>query len=94
MIYINTVIIVLYVTLAIISRKHFSKYKDGKGLLGIVRGHVLSMGECAWNWISRVLPVEGIEASLEKLLRRGSWFLLEDLDRKNRCFCPNVWEWL
>ncbi len=86
MIYINTVIIVHYVTLAIISRKHFSKYKDGKGLLGIVRGHVLSMGECAWNWISRVLPVEGIEASLEKLLRRGKVISPKRLKQEREVF--------
>lgn len=71
MIYANTVIIVLYVALAIISRKHFSKYKDGTGILSFMKGLVPAMGECIWSWACKTFPLDGVNIALEKLLRRG-----------------------
>lgn len=71
MLYVNIGIIVLYVALAIISRKHFSKYKDGKGILSFIKGIVRATGETVWALASKVLPLEGVESALDKLFRRG-----------------------
>ncbi len=68
MIFINAMVLVLTAVLAIISRKHFSKYKDGVGISSWVRALVLSMGCGVWTFLENVFPVEGIGNSLRQQL--------------------------
>ena len=60
MIYINAMVLVLTVVLAIISRKHFSKYKDGIGAKSCLKAVVLSMGYGVWVFLREIFPLEGI----------------------------------
>ncbi len=68
MIYINAMVLVLTVVLAILSRKHFSKYKDGVGIKSCLWALVLSMGYGAWIFLRDVLPLDGISNSLREQL--------------------------
>ena len=70
MIYINAIVLVLTVVLAILSRKHFSKYKDGVGVKSCLRALVLSMGYGAWIFLRGILPLEGIGNSLKEQLSK------------------------
>ena len=60
MIYINAIVLVLTVVLAIISRKHFSKYKDGVGARSCLKALVLSMGYGVWIFLRDILPLESM----------------------------------
>lgn len=68
MIFINAVILVLTVVLAIISRKHFSKYKDGVGGKSCLKALVLSMGYGVWVFLREIFPLEGIGNGLMEQL--------------------------
>lgn len=70
MIYINAMVLVLTVVLAILSRKHFSKYKDGVGVRSCLKALVLSMGYGAWVFLRGILPLEGIVNSLKEQLNK------------------------
>lgn len=71
MIYVNFVIVVVSVLLAILSRKHFSKYKDGKGAKASLNALMLSMGHSVWILLSNVLPLEGLRIKLAGMLRKN-----------------------
>ncbi|MBQ9935679.1 MAG: type II secretion system F family protein [Lachnospiraceae bacterium] len=68
MIYINAIVLVLTVVLAIISRKHFSKYKDGVGARSCLKALVLSMGYGVWIFLRDILPLESMGNSLRQQL--------------------------
>ncbi len=71
MIYINLIILVLFVFLALISRKHYSKYKDGDGLKSAFWAMCLSMGYSAWVLFDSILPLEGVKSKLREQLRKS-----------------------
>jgi len=70
MIYVNLLIIVLSLILALISRKHFSKYKGKKGIKGLVYMLGMAMGHSVLVWL-RSLGLEGIENKISGLIRRS-----------------------
>ena len=72
MLYINVVVIIITTTLAIISRKHYSKYKDGVGVKSRVLAVGLSMGHSVWLLFNNVLPLEGITDRLMERLRKNN----------------------
>lgn len=72
MLYINVVVIIITATLAIISRKHYSKYKDGVGVKSRVLAVGLSMGHSVWLLFNNVLPLEGITDRLMERLRKNN----------------------
>lgn len=71
MICINVVIIIASVVLAILSRKHYSKYKDREGLRASFVALMLGMGHSAWTLLSNVVPLEGLEHKLTLQLRKN-----------------------
>ena len=71
MIYVNFVILVVSLMLAILSRKHFSKYKDGKGLKSGFNAFVLSVGHSAWMLLGGILPLERAKERLAGLIRKN-----------------------
>ncbi len=71
MICINVVIIIASVVLAILSRKHYSKYKDREGLRASFVALMLGMGHSAWTLLSNVVPLEGLEHKLALQLRKN-----------------------
>lgn len=71
MIYINVVIIIASAVLAILSRKHYSKYKGREGLKASLVAIGLAMGHGAWSLISNVMPLEGLKIRLAGKLRKN-----------------------
>lgn len=71
MIYVNVAIVVISAVLAIISRKHYSKYKDKKGLKAGLVAVGLAIGESVWNYLKDTLPLDGIRLKLAGLLRKN-----------------------
>lgn len=65
MIFINLIVIIFYIMLAILSRKHFSKYKDGK------KGHIkvlcLAMAETVYQKIEGRINWDGIKGSIRRI---------------------------
>lgn len=71
MIYFNGGVVVATVILAIISRKHYSKYKDGKGIRVALMAMLLAMGYGVWTLLCGVLPLEGLKEKLMEQLRKN-----------------------
>lgn len=81
MFFINVIIILLYIMLAILSRKHYSKYKGGKGLINKLIGLHMAMGET----VIKLFKISDKREDIQKNLRKVNVVSskgLEDLTRK------------
>lgn len=67
MIHINLAVILLYGMLAILSRKHFSKYKKTDEHFGVVTSLFLSMGYTVYHWIEKYYPINRVCERLRKV---------------------------
>ncbi len=70
MIYVNIVIVVFSVVLAIISRKHYSKYKGKNGVSGIVYMLGMAMGHSVYQCLKGT-GLGGIEHKISGMLRKN-----------------------
>ena len=71
MIYFNLIVIVAFAVLAILSRKHYSKYKDGSGIIAAVKAVVMSVGDGVWTFFANVLPLDGLKLRIRQQLRKN-----------------------
>lgn len=67
MIHLNLAVILLYGMLAILSRKHFSKYKKTDIRFGVVISLFLSMGYTVYRWIEKYYPMNRVCERLRKV---------------------------
>lgn len=67
MIGVNLIVILLYALLAIISRKHFSKYKDRHMKGGFVSVVFMAMGRTIYRLVYKYIPMERIRSRLRKI---------------------------
>lgn len=65
MIFINLLVILLYIMLALLSRKHFSKYKGRKP--GYIKGLWLAMSEFVYTKIEDRINWNGIKSSIRRI---------------------------
>ena len=65
MFYINILVVLLYGFLAILSRKHFSKYKDGES--DFLRRFFLSLGQTVYEHVKRYINHDRLGKRLRKL---------------------------
>ena len=70
MIWLNLIIVVLFILLALISRKHYSKYKGEKGLRSAFCAFYFAMGHSVWVFFGNIRSFEGIKCRLSDLLRK------------------------
>lgn len=70
MIYVNIIIVVFSVALAIISRKHYSKYKGKRGMSGLFYMLGMAMGHRVYQWVKGV-GIQGIEHKISGMLRKN-----------------------
>ncbi len=71
MLALNVIIVVGFAVLAILSRKHYSKYKDEKGIKGSLVAIGLAMGHGVWTFLVKHLPVDGLRSRLGTQLRKN-----------------------
>ena len=64
---VNCVILLIYLMLAIISRKHFSKYKDKQVKGGFVAVVFLSMGKTIYRIVNKYISMDRIKNRLRKI---------------------------
>lgn len=67
MILFNLVVLLLYAFLAIISRKHYSKYKDKTAKGGFVSTLFLAMGKSVYQFVYKYIPMERVKSRLRKI---------------------------
>ena len=67
MFFVNCVILLIYLMLAIISRKHFSKYKDKQVKGGFVAVVFLSMGKTIYRIVNKYISMDRIKNRLRKI---------------------------
>lgn len=67
MIFVNLVVVLLYALLALISRKHFSKYKEKTGKKGLVSAIFWGMGKSVYQLIYKHISMDRIKSRLRKI---------------------------
>ncbi len=80
MIYVNVFIVIVSVILAILSRKHYSKYKGAGYACGTFMALVISLGECAWTLLEKVSPLDSLKHKIAKQLRKSQVVSSKKLD--------------
>ena|GEM_PF-219626 len=63
---INVALILIYIMLAVLSRKHFSKYKNKGGAITCITGLFYGMGELLWEQYGKKKKKGDIQKSLRK----------------------------
>lgn len=67
MVYINLLVILLFIMLALLSRMHYSKYKGKRGLVGCVMGLWYAMAETVYVHIRDRISRESISSRLRRV---------------------------
>ena len=67
MVYINLLVILLFIMLALLSRMHYSKYKGQRGLVGCVMGLWYAMAETIYVHIKDRISRESISSKLRRV---------------------------
>ena len=67
MFYVNLIIVILYIMLAILSRQHYSKYKGNKSVKDKIKSLGMAMGTTIYDMTEKIINKKDINDSLRKV---------------------------